>query len=151
MKRMILLFFVSLFVSLSAAAQQSPVEWLGKAMLLTRSGQHLDAILYCTYYIKSDSLECDAFYLRAYNYYMLGNYKLAQADATRAIDINPRSADNWLLRGRIRKSMLNYIGAFQDFRRARQLDPVKSLLYATKSVFSPVLPSGSSSTTTSKN
>lgn len=146
--RMVLLSLLFLLIGLTAKAQHPPDEWLGKAMLLTRSGQHLDAILYCTYYIKSDSLGSDAFYLRAYNYYMLGNRKLAQADATRAIDLNPRSVDNWLLRSRIRKSMLNYIGAFQDFRRARQLDPVKSLLYATKSVFSPVLPSGVSPTST---
>ena len=146
MNRLLTLLILMLLTAPGLQGQESVAPYLDKAVKLTNSHQNLEAILYCTYHIKTDSSGSEAYYLRSYNYFILGNHKLAHTDASRCIDLQPSNPDAWLLRGRIRKSMGNYVGAYQDFRRARQLDPVKSFMYFTKSIFSSVLPASQTKT-----
>ncbi len=114
---------------------------LNSAIDHTNKKEHMEALIACTYAIKSDSSNADAYYLRAFNFFKLDNKSAALSDVNRSISINKNNSDAYILRGKIFKSMGKYIAAYQDFKHANNLNPTETLLFVTKSMFSTILPS----------
>lgn len=127
------------FTTLTPA--ETPVGYyMKKAAQAATQEQFLETIIFCTYALKTDSLHADAWYLRSYGYYALGNKDQALADINNAIFINPELGHYYLLRAKINYALHKYLDAWRDFNRARKIDPLVSMLSVTGSVFSPILP-----------
>jgi tetratricopeptide (TPR) repeat protein len=117
---------------------------LNSAIAHTNKKEYMEAIIACTYTIKSDSTNADAFYLRAYGFFMLDNKPAALKDINRCINLNPKNGDSYLLRGKIFKALGKYIAAYKDLKTANSLNPAGTLFGVTKIMFSSVLPGSQS-------
>lgn len=150
MKRFLHLFFVWLIalgfkleaktVEANITPAETPVGYyMKKAAQAATQEQFLETVIFCTYALKTDSLHADAWYLRSYGYYELGNLNRAMADINTALAILEEGR-YYLLRSKINYTLHKYLEAWRDFNRARKIDPLVSMLSITSSVFSPILP-----------
>lgn len=150
MKRFLHLFFVWLIalgfkleaktVEANITPAETPVGYyMKKAAQAATQEQFLETVIFCTYALKTDSLHADAWYLRSYGYYELGNLNQAMADINTALAILEEGR-YYLLRSKINYTLHKYLEAWRDFNRARKIDPLVSMLSITSSVFSPILP-----------
>ncbi len=147
MKKYFFLFFtVLLLISGQMLAADKPAEtnqmgyYIRQAARAIEEQQFVESVIFCTYAIKTDSLHADAWYLRSYSYYCCGTPAKALSDINTAISLNNENAGYWLLRAKINYALNNFMEAWRDFRRARKLDPLMSILAITGSIFSPILP-----------
>ena len=69
-----------------------------------------------------DTVYFNAVYNRAFTYKMIGDYENALIDANKAIEIDPRDAHAWMLRGKIHMLFRDYSEAIIDYTQAMQLD-----------------------------
>lgn len=119
---------------------ETPVGYyMKKAAQAAAQEQFLESVIFCTYALKTDSLHADAWYLRSYGYYALGNLNQALADINTALAISELGRF-YLLRSKINYALHKYLDAWRDFNQARKIDPLVSMLSITGSVFSPILP-----------
>jgi tetratricopeptide (TPR) repeat protein len=136
--------FLSLIGSVLSQNQSRVNANLSSAISHTNNKEYMEAIIACTYTIKSDSSNADAYYLRAYGFFMLDNKPAALKDVNRSISINPNNSDSYILRGKIFKALGKYIAAYKDLKTANSLNPAGTLLGVTKIMFSSVLPGSKS-------
>lgn len=150
LKRFLPLFFIWLIAfsfrldAMTAYTNFTPAEttvgyYMKKAAQAATQEQFLEVVIFCTYALKTDSLHADAWYLRSYGYYELGNLNQAMADINTALAIH-EVGRYYLLRSKINYTLHKYLDAWRDFNRARKIDPLVSMLSITSSVFSPILP-----------
>ncbi|MGC8865131.1 MAG: tetratricopeptide repeat protein [Bacteroidales bacterium] len=125
--------------TVSTPAETTVGYYMKKAAQAASQEQFLESIIFCTYALKTDSLHADAWYLRSYGYFSLGNLNQALSDINMALAIS-ESGSYYLLKSKINFALRKYLDAWRDFNRARKIDPLISILSITGSVFSPILP-----------
>ncbi|MEI6088814.1 MAG: tetratricopeptide repeat protein [bacterium] len=64
-----------------------------------------------------------AYLSRGYTLTKINRLKEAEADFTKAIDIDPKSVDAYICRGLVRKEIKNYEGGIEDFTQAIKIKP----------------------------
>ena len=76
----------------------------------------------------------EAYYLRGYTKFKLDDYLGAEADFTRAIDLNPYWAQLFTIRGNTRDKLSDYKGAFSDYQKAIKIDSTDGSIYANRAL-----------------
>jgi tetratricopeptide (TPR) repeat protein len=126
------LFFVFLFLHLSAGAQINVNNFIFRSQQAIVSNNYTEAIDLLNAVINVRADLYDPFFLRAIAKYNLGDYKGAERDLTRALEIKPNFPDALLYRGVTRERMMNFSDALRDFDRALQLDAYNDNIIVSK-------------------
>lgn len=117
-----ILFFLFLFIPLGADGQINVNSFIFRSQQAIVENKYTEAIELLNAVINVRSDLHDPFFLRAIAKYNLGDYKGAERDLTRALEIKPNFPNALLYRGVIRERMMNFNDALHDFDRALQLD-----------------------------
>ena len=128
---LIVLFSVIL---LGNAFAQQRVNYLDQGRIALSEGHFAAAIEKLNIAIQQRADQYDAYFLRGYAKLRLDDYIGAEADFSRAIDLNPFWAQLFTFRGNARDKLSNYQGAFSDYQRALKLDSTDGSIYANRAL-----------------
>ena len=118
-----------------AYSQNSAIDYLRYAVEATENKDYTAAIVLCNHSISLDSSNELAYYHRAYNKFMVGDFQGAIEDATISIELNDRIADTWLLRAEAKLKMGERMSALADYNRARRLDGSVTITHFAQNLF----------------
>lgn len=119
MKQALGLILILLLFQLPAMAQGEAGSYLSVVVKFTEDRQHLEAIKVCNKLEKKMPENPDVFFLRGINYYLLKEYEKAILDFDKTIGLKPDYPDAFLYRAKARKASKDYLGAFRDYRKAK--------------------------------
>lgn len=82
----------------------------------------------------NDPLNFEPYYYRAIAKVELGDVVGAANDINKAIELEPRNVDLYILRGSINDRQLNYEKAFEDFNKALSFDSRNPDIYLSRAI-----------------
>lgn len=123
MRRWVVLICVLVLGVASVQAQynQRYISWASRNLLAEDNFK--EAIEILNVLLRTDQKSHEGYYLRGYAKLGLGDMLGAEADFTRAIELNPVYTDAYHFRGIVRSEMGNYDDATRDFAEAIDLRP----------------------------
>lgn len=102
-------------------------DYLALVIEFTESGQNLEAKKLCDNLASAYPGNADVFFLRGINHYVLKEYRKAIDDFDRTLELRPEYPDVYLYRARARKAEKDYLGALQDYNRAKDHNLAQTL------------------------
>ena len=119
----ILMLFVALALPHEVAAQynRNYIYWMGQQKMV--SNDYHDAIDILNMLIRHDSKDFDAYFLRGIAKYNLDDLLGADADFSKAVELNPVYTGAYYYRAITRSRLGNYDDALNDFKQAIELRP----------------------------
>lgn len=136
MKRSILFLLCMLmgFTAAEASGKERKAELLKFALSSVNKEEFAVAEQTLNKLLEIDADNVDALFLRAYCYYMEGEYDKAMPDLDKAIQLDPAYTNAYLIRGRTNRALGNYWSALRDYNKARKLDPHLTFFSVTKNM-----------------
>lgn len=139
MKKLMLLsgpFICFFLLQASGIRAQGKHSSLTQAVYLSKEGDYELALDYCNKAIGNNPKNADAYYIRGYARYNLGNYASAIKDFDTTLKLNKNHADAYLYRGNCKKELNKYWGALRDYRRAKDIAPEITNMHLIKNLVS---------------
>lgn len=131
-----IIFITALCVgSIHVKAQETAIDFLRYAVEATEKQDYAGAIALCDRSIALDKHNELAFYHRAYNRFLLNDFKGAFEDATKSIELNDQIADTYLLRAEANLKIGERFSAISDYNRARRLDGSITVAHIAQNLF----------------
>ena len=125
MRRLLLSIFLVLLLALpdrvSAQYNRNYIYWMGQQCMV-RNDYH-EAIEILNVLLRHDERDFDAYFLRGIAKYNMDDLLGADADFTRAVELNPVFTGAYYYRAITRSRLGNYDDALSDFRQAIELRP----------------------------
>lgn len=118
--------------------QETAIENLKVAINLNEKKEYESSLLFCNRALEKQPEMSNAWFLRGYNNYNLGNYQDAIIDFTVAINFEPEYAEAFFYRGKSKQANGNFMGGLIDLNDARKLDSSKSTLLMVRGIFSSI-------------
>jgi tetratricopeptide (TPR) repeat protein len=134
-----LIFAIIIFTCQRSSAQNSSMDFLRYAVEATQNQDHLGAIVLCDRALELNNQNELAWYHRAYNRFLLGDYAGAIEDATHSINLNAKLADTYLLRAEAKLKMGERLSAMNDYNQARRLDSSITFAHFAQLFFRAIL------------
>ncbi|MBE0663308.1 MAG: hypothetical protein IH597_12690 [Bacteroidales bacterium] len=125
-------------VSIYGKAQDTAIDFLRYAVEATEKKDYAGAIALCDRSIALDKRNELAFYHRAYNRFLLGDFKGAIEDTTKSIELNDQIADTYLLRAEANLKIGARFSAISDYNRARRLDGSITVAHIAQNLFNAI-------------
>jgi len=81
---------------------------------------------------KFDKNYTSAHFLLGYNRYLQGNFKEAIIEFSETIRLNPNHIDAFYYRAKSKQELKDFLGAFSDFNKARELNPGQTIFFMVR-------------------
>jgi tetratricopeptide (TPR) repeat protein len=119
-------------------AQNTAIDFLRYAVEATEKKDYAGAIVLCDRSIALDNRNELAYYHRAFNKSLLGDFNGAIEDATKSIELNDQIADTYLLRAEANLKIGARFSAISDYNRARRLDGSITVAHMAQNLFNAI-------------
>jgi tetratricopeptide (TPR) repeat protein len=116
-------------ILLLVACSQSSEAFLDKGRELMREQKFTEAVGFLNKSIEKDATNAEAFNARGVAHYELKQYKEAQMDYARAIELRPDFYKPYYNRARVKTTQRDLPGALKDYSEAIRLQPDSADLY----------------------
>ncbi|MEP6944835.1 MAG: ankyrin repeat domain-containing protein [Acidobacteriota bacterium] len=129
-----ILIAVLILAAAAGCVGQTAAALIESAKAATTKKDFPAAILDLTAAIKADPASSEAFFRRAYAYYLSGDYQKGLTDTDESIRLDAQSGTTYGLRGMINSKLKGYDAAVLDNTKAIELNPAKITWYYNRAV-----------------